>query len=71
MFSQKEKTKLERKHEVHFPRITLMTEKRKSNHQYQTINDNPTKNFTESKNKKQTKEFLNANENCPFEPTIK
>jgi hypothetical protein len=55
---------------VHFPRRTLMTEKRKSNHQYQTINDNPTKNFNDSKNIKQTKEFLNANENCPFETII-
>jgi hypothetical protein len=43
---------------------------RKSNHQNQTINDNPTKTFNDSKNTKQTKEFLNANENCPFETII-
>jgi hypothetical protein len=67
----KAKTKLERKHVVHFPRRTLITEKRKSNHQYQTINYNSTKTFNESKNNKQTKEFLNVNENCPLEPTIK
>jgi hypothetical protein len=67
---QKKKTKLERKQVVHFPRRTPMTEKRKSNHQYQTINDNPTKTFNDSKNTKQTKEFLNANGNCPFETTI-
>jgi hypothetical protein len=70
MFATKAKTKLERKQMVHFPRRTLMTEKRKSNHQYQTINDNPTKTFNDSKNTKQTKEFLNANENCPFETII-
>ena len=28
------------------------------------------KNFNDSKNTKQTKEFLNANENCPFETII-
>ena len=70
MFAPKAKTKLERKQMVHFPRRTLMTEKIKSNHQYQTINDNPTKTFNDSKNTKQTKEFLNTNENCPFETTI-
>ena len=37
--------KLERKQMVHFPRRTLMTKKRKSNHQYQTINKNPNQNF--------------------------
>jgi hypothetical protein len=67
MFATKAKTKLERKPMIHFPRRTLITEKRKSNHQYQKINDNPTKTFNDSKNTKQTKEFLNANENCPFE----
>jgi hypothetical protein len=51
MFSTKQKQNLERKHVVHFPRRTLMNEKRKSNHQYQTNNDNPTKTFNESKNK--------------------
>jgi hypothetical protein len=70
MFATKAKTKLERKQMVHFPRRTLMSEKRKSNRQYQTINDNPTKTFNDSKNTKQTKEFLNANENCPFETII-
>jgi hypothetical protein len=30
MFSQKEKTKLERKHAVHFPRRTLNNEKKKT-----------------------------------------
>jgi hypothetical protein len=70
MFATKAKTKLERKQMVDFPRRTLMTEKRKSNRQYQTINDNPTKTFNDSKNTKQTKEFLNANENCPFETII-
>ena len=70
MFATKAKIKLERKQMVHFPRRTLMTEERKSNHQYQTINDNLTKTFNDSKNTKQTKKFLNANENCPFEPTI-
>jgi hypothetical protein len=66
----KAKTKLERKQVVHFPRRTLITEKRKSNDQYQTINYNSTKTFNESKNNKQTKEFLNVNENCPFETII-
>jgi hypothetical protein len=45
MFATKEKTLLERKQKVHFPRRTLMTKKRKSNHQYQTINENPNQNF--------------------------
>ena len=70
MFATKAKTKLERKQVVHFPRRTLMTEKRKSNRQYQTINDNPTKTFNDGKNTKQTNEFLITNENCPFETTI-
>jgi hypothetical protein len=43
---------------VHFPRRTLMTKKRKSNHQYQIINETtPTKTFNDSKNTKQTKGF--------------
>jgi hypothetical protein len=45
-FAIKEKTKnFERKQMVHFPRRTLITKKRKSNHQYQTINENPNQNF--------------------------
>jgi hypothetical protein len=68
--NKKQKQKLERKQMVHFPRRTLMKKKRKSNRQYQTINDNPTKTFNDSKNTKQTKEFLNINENCPFETTV-
>jgi hypothetical protein len=45
-FCNKSKNKkLERKQMVHFPRRTLMTKKRKSNHQYQTINKNPNQNF--------------------------
>jgi hypothetical protein len=45
-FAIKAKTKrLERKQMVHFPRRTLITKKRKSNHQYQTINENPNQNF--------------------------
>ena len=71
MFATKEKTILERKQRVHFPRRTPMMEKIKSNHQYQTINYNSTKSLNDSKNNKQTKEFLNVNENCPLEPTIK
>jgi hypothetical protein len=56
---------------VHFPRRTLITKKRKSNHQYQIINEKtPTKTFNDSKNTKQTKESLNINENCSFETTI-
>jgi hypothetical protein len=47
----KAKKKLERKKVVHFPRRTLIIEKRKSNDQYQTINYNSTKTFNESKNK--------------------
>jgi hypothetical protein len=43
---------------VHFPRRTLITKKRKSNHQYQTINENPNQTFNDSKNTKQTKGFL-------------
>jgi hypothetical protein len=41
MFSTKQKQNLERKLMVHFPRRTLMTEKRKSNHQYQTMTTQP------------------------------
>jgi hypothetical protein len=71
MFATKAKNKnLKENKMVHFPRRTLMKKKRKSNCQYQTINDNPTKTFNDSKNTKQTKEFLNMNENCPFETTI-
>jgi hypothetical protein len=39
MFSQKAKTKLERKHAVHFPRRTLNNEKRKPN--YKDSNKQP------------------------------
>ena len=71
MFATKAKNyNLKENKMVHFPRRTLMTEKTKSNHQYQTINDNPTKTFNDSKNTKQTKESLNTNENCLFETTI-
>jgi hypothetical protein len=56
MFLKRQKQNLERKLVVHFPRRTLITEKRKSNHKDSNKN-NPTKTFNESKNKKQTKEF--------------
>jgi hypothetical protein len=67
---EKTKKKLERKLVVHFPRRTLINEKRKSNHKDSNKN-NPTKTFNESKNQKQTNEFLNANEKCSFEPPSK
>jgi hypothetical protein len=56
MFSQKEKTKLERKHAVHFPRRTLNNEKRKPNNNQlkQTTQSNT---FNESKNKSKRKSF--------------
>jgi hypothetical protein len=41
MFSQKEKTKLERKHAVHFPRRTLNNEKRKPNNNNSNKQPNP------------------------------
>ena len=41
MFSQKEKTKLERKHAVHFPRRTLNNEKRKPNYKDPNKQPNP------------------------------
>jgi hypothetical protein len=70
MFSKRQKQNLERKLVVHFPRRTLINEKRKSNHKDLNKN-NPTNTFNESKNQKQTNEFLNANEKCSFEPTSK
>ena len=41
MFSQKAKTKLERKHAVHFPRRTLNNEKRKPNYKDPNKQPNP------------------------------
>jgi hypothetical protein len=41
MFSQKAKTKLERKHAVHFPRRTMNDEKRKPNYKDSTKQSNP------------------------------
>ena len=70
MFATKAKAVLERKQRVHFPRRTLITEKENQIINTKQSNDNPTKTFNDSKNTKQTKEFLNANENCPFETTI-
>jgi hypothetical protein len=70
MFATKAKTVLERKQRVHFPRRTLITEKENQIINTKQSNDNPTKTFNDSKNTKQTKEFLNANENCPFETII-
>ena len=70
MFATKAKTILEIKQRVHFPRRTLITEKENQIVNTKQSNDNPTKTFNDSKNTKQTKEFLNANENCPFETII-
>jgi hypothetical protein len=41
MFSQKAKTKLERKHAVHFPRRTLNNEKRKPKYKDSNKQPNP------------------------------
>jgi hypothetical protein len=70
MFATKAKTTLERKQMVHFPRRTQIIEKENKIVNIKQSNDNPTKTFNDSKNTKQTKEFLNMNENCPFETTI-
>jgi hypothetical protein len=69
MFATKEKQYL-KENKGSLSKKNSDNRERKSNHQYQTINDNPTKTFNDSKNTKQTKEFLNANENCPFETII-
>jgi hypothetical protein len=68
-FATKAKTTLERKQNGSLSKKNSDNRERKSNRQKQTINDNPTKTFNDSKNTKQTKGFLNANENCPFETT--
>ena len=53
---------------VHFPRRTLIKEKRKP--KYKDPNQTTQSNtFNKSKNKNKPKELLNANENCPFGPT--
>jgi hypothetical protein len=70
MFATKAKTILERKQRVHFPRRALITENENQIINTKQSNDNPTKTFNDSKNTKQTKEFHNANENCPFETII-
>jgi hypothetical protein len=62
--------RLERKQIVHFPRRTSITKKRKSNHQYQTINEKPQPKLSMMVRTQQTKESLNINENCSFETTI-
>jgi hypothetical protein len=67
MFQRKNKN-LERKHTVHFPRRTLMDEKRKP--KYKDPNKQPNSILSmKEKTKNKPKELLNVNENCPFGPT--
>jgi hypothetical protein len=57
MFSQKgKKQKLERKHAVHFPRRTLINEKRKPNYKDSDKQPNP-KLSTKAKNKSKPRSF--------------
>jgi hypothetical protein len=53
MFFAIQKQYFERKLVVHFPKRTLINEKRKSNHK-ESNDNNSTNTFNESKNKKKT-----------------
>jgi predicted nuclease of restriction endonuclease-like (RecB) superfamily len=70
MFSKRQKQNLERKLVVHFPRRTLINEKRKSNKKESTTS---TQSILSMKVKTKSKlmSLLNANEKCSFEPTSK
>jgi hypothetical protein len=70
MSLKRQKQNLERKLVVHFPRRTLINEKRKSNHKETTITTQPTLSM-KVKTKSKPMSLLNANEKCSFEPPSK
>jgi hypothetical protein len=65
MFLQQAKTKLERKHAVHFPRRTLNDEKRKPKYKDSIKQPNPILSM-KAKTKRKPKKLLNVNEKFVF-----